>query len=173
MDKIYIKNRRKKDCFSIKLLKTDGCDPSLGLAGAVFDLFRREQGEYKVVECGLVTDHNGCLVVKNLDNGEYKFVETQAPNGYMIGGVSQHTVKLPDDCKRGSFQAKVQAHNYRFTGCQPCCAPCSLPCCERGCGCDYCCGGGTGNPSPTCECNCCEHVKKADFGTWDMCDCCL
>ena len=60
------------------------------LKGAEFNFERKstsESGEavWEVVATGLVTDKNGQIVVKDLEFGTYRFVETKAPAGFKLG----------------------------------------------------------------------------------------
>ncbi|OZI12636.1 hypothetical protein CEW92_05640 [Bacillaceae bacterium SAS-127] len=65
----------------VELTKVDKDDPKKTLKGAVFTL--KDQYGNTLKE-GLTTDENGKLVVKNLKQGTYKFVETKAPFGYEL-----------------------------------------------------------------------------------------
>ncbi|MBQ8162681.1 MAG: isopeptide-forming domain-containing fimbrial protein [Clostridia bacterium] len=49
------------------------------LAGALFDLYWNDA----VLKTGLTTDANGQIVEENLEPGDYYFVETKAPDGYV------------------------------------------------------------------------------------------
>lgn len=51
------------------------------LAGAVFDL---EDDQGNVIQAGLTTDSNGKIVISNIKDGNYQFVEVKAPNGYQL-----------------------------------------------------------------------------------------
>ncbi|MGL9729316.1 SpaA isopeptide-forming pilin-related protein [Enterococcus sp. DIV0756] len=51
------------------------------LAGAVFDV---QTSAGKAVQKELKTDENGEVTVKGLEPGDYQFIETKAPNGYLI-----------------------------------------------------------------------------------------
>lgn len=65
---------------SAQLTKVDA-ESNYPLAGAVFKLVNAK-GE--VVKEGLTTDENGQLRVDDLDLGQYFFVETKAPTGYVL-----------------------------------------------------------------------------------------
>ncbi|MGM7636659.1 SpaA isopeptide-forming pilin-related protein [Bacillus sp. Hm123] len=65
----------------VELMKVDKDNPKKPLAGAVFTL--KDQYGNTLKE-GLTTDENGKIVVKNLKQGTYKFVETKAPFGYEL-----------------------------------------------------------------------------------------
>ncbi|MCH4170037.1 MAG: Cna B-type domain-containing protein [Lactobacillus sp.] len=64
---------------SAQLTKVDA-DTNTPLAGAVFAL---KQGD-KVIQTNLTTDAQGLLKVTNLNVGDYSFVETKAPTGYLL-----------------------------------------------------------------------------------------
>ncbi|NTU89722.1 MAG: collagen binding domain-containing protein, partial [Actinobacteria bacterium] len=51
------------------------------LSGAVFEL---QDGAGVVLRQGLVTNGNGCIIVEDLAPGDYRFVEKQAPAGYVL-----------------------------------------------------------------------------------------
>ena len=74
---------------SVRLTKTDG--NTKFLAGAQFQLLaEQEDGTYAVYSSAVSanglyeTDENGVLEVTNLPEGNYYFVETRAPKGYVI-----------------------------------------------------------------------------------------
>lgn len=54
------------------------------LANAVFKLERKVGNEWEVVREGLQTNDAGLIEVSGLIIGEYRFVETQAPDGYTL-----------------------------------------------------------------------------------------
>lgn len=56
-------------------------ETNLGLAGAVFSL---RDGTGNVIQSGLTTNAAGQLLVDNLPNGDYSFIETAAPLGYIL-----------------------------------------------------------------------------------------
>ncbi len=51
------------------------------LDGAIFDLY---DSAGNIVKEGLSTDTEGKVIVKNLESGNYYFVETKAPHGYVL-----------------------------------------------------------------------------------------
>lgn len=67
---------------SVTLTKTDS-ETSEYLSGAVFKLQLKDG---TLVKDNLVTDNTGQLSVKDLQPGEYQFVETKAPEGYKLDG---------------------------------------------------------------------------------------
>ena len=66
---------------SIELTKVSSANTTVALANAVFEL-RAKDGT--VIQSKLTTDASGKIVVKDLPVGEYQFVETAAPNGYLL-----------------------------------------------------------------------------------------
>lgn len=69
---------------AVRLTKTNESDVTL--AGAVFDLYDvDEEGNLAAVRyTDLETNAEGQIVVTGLPKGSYAFVETKAPNGYLI-----------------------------------------------------------------------------------------
>ena len=65
----------------VTLTKVDAEDLSRVLEGAVFEL-QNAQGE--VIEEALTTDKDGTITIGQLQPGEYRFVETEAPAGYEL-----------------------------------------------------------------------------------------
>lgn len=76
---ITVENERKK---SVRLIKTDAMT-GRPLADAVFSLL---DGTGNILQTNLKTDVNGELFVSNLLPGNYRFIETNAPGGYMTDG---------------------------------------------------------------------------------------
>lgn len=68
---------------SAMLTKIDAASNAV-LPGATFKLQRLVNGHYQDVadKTGLVTDAQGQITVAGLSDGDYQFVETQAPEGY-------------------------------------------------------------------------------------------
>ena len=57
------------------------------LPGAHFDLYRLSgDDKTKVNDSDLITGEDGKITVSDLETGNYEFVETKAPNGYVIDG---------------------------------------------------------------------------------------
>lgn len=71
---------------SIEIIKVDESDPSIRLEGAVFDLYKLNtvSGQYDLIRTGLVSGSTGSIILTDLTPGEYKLVETQAPDGYRL-----------------------------------------------------------------------------------------
>ena len=90
---------------SVGLHKIDAVTKK-ALAGAVFDL---ENQSGKVLQANLTTDSNGNLIVKNLKDGNYQFVEVKAPQGYQINSKPiQFTI---NDSSSNAVSVKVTAEN--------------------------------------------------------------
>ncbi|TPE68040.1 SpaA isopeptide-forming pilin-related protein [Halalkalibacterium halodurans] len=66
---------------SVRLVKVDVDDPSIVLEGAEFSLLDEEGN---ILQEGLMTDENGEIVVNDLKPGNYQFVETAAPEHYLL-----------------------------------------------------------------------------------------
>src|SRR5699024_3990629 len=56
------------------------------LKGATFELQQKVDGKFKTKKKGLKTDDKGVIHVEDLEPGEYQFVETKAPEGYLLDG---------------------------------------------------------------------------------------
>ena len=90
---------------SVELHKVDAITKK-SLAGAVFDL---ENQSGKVLQSNLTTDSNGNLIVKNLKDGNYQFVEVKAPQGYQI---NSNTIKFNiNDSSSNAVSGKSTAEN--------------------------------------------------------------
>lgn len=90
---------------SVELHKVDAVTKK-SLAGAVFDL---ESQSGKRLQSNLTTDSNGNLIVKNLKDGNYQFVEVKAPQGYQI---SSKPIKFTiNDSSSNAVSVKVTAEN--------------------------------------------------------------
>ncbi|SDZ08507.1 LPXTG-motif cell wall anchor domain-containing protein [Evansella caseinilytica] len=77
---------------AVQLLKADAADASIVLEGAEFSLVD-EAGN--VLREGLTTDENGQLTVTDLRPGVYQFVETAAPEHYLLDDTPyQFTIAL-------------------------------------------------------------------------------
>ncbi|MET1248538.1 SpaA isopeptide-forming pilin-related protein [Sporolactobacillus sp. STCC-11] len=64
---------------TVELQKTDS--DGKGLEGAVFNLLGKDE---KVVREGLTSNADGLIKADGLAPGDYQFVETKAPNGYLL-----------------------------------------------------------------------------------------
>lgn len=90
---------------SVELHKVDAITKK-SLAGAVFDL---ENQSGKVLQSNLTTDSNGNLIVKNLKDGNYQFVEVKAPQGYQI---NSNPIKFTiNDSSSNAVSVKITAEN--------------------------------------------------------------
>ena len=78
---VYVKNETYLN--AAQLTKTDATSGNQ-LANAVFKLERKVGNEWEVVREGLQTNDAGLIEVSGLIIGEYRFVETQAPDGYTL-----------------------------------------------------------------------------------------
>ncbi|MBO0476990.1 hypothetical protein DOK76_07905 [Vagococcus sp. DIV0080] len=87
---------------SVKLIKTDKTDSKKYLKGAEFSLFDKAN---KLVEKNLVTNDEGFLVVENLKEGSYYFIETKAPAGY-----EKTNEKYAFDIKKNETSTVQQVH---------------------------------------------------------------
>lgn len=72
---------------SVELTKTDEKDEAILLAGAEFKLL---DSDGNVIQENIVTDANGKILINNLKPGEYSFVETKAPAGYLLDETPIH-----------------------------------------------------------------------------------
>ncbi|WP_367660022.1 collagen binding domain-containing protein [Cytobacillus gottheilii] len=66
----------------VQLIKEDKENQKL-LQGAEFELHKKEGSEY-VKQGSYVTDENGSIVVKDLEPGDYQFIEVKAPEFYVL-----------------------------------------------------------------------------------------
>lgn len=66
---------------SVVLTKTDGANPSLKLSGATFKLVDAQGSSMRQ---NLITDTNGKITVSGLRPGDYQFIETSPPSGYVL-----------------------------------------------------------------------------------------
>ena len=82
---IYVGNSKLRG--NVKFSKIDSENHEIKLEGAIFSLFvyDDETDEYELVYSGLTTLENGFLEIENLLPGDYKLVETKAPEGYYLG----------------------------------------------------------------------------------------
>src|SRR5699024_4619171 len=80
---VYDKVKLEQTTFqgSVELTKTDATG-NTPLAGAEYSLYK--EGSSASPQTGLKTGTDGKLTVDKLDGGRYYFVETKAPDGYLI-----------------------------------------------------------------------------------------
>lgn len=71
---------------SIHFNIVDEENPDMALAGAVFNLFKKNKKskEYEKVITNLETNKDGNLIIHSLNSGEYMLIETKAPYGYIL-----------------------------------------------------------------------------------------
>ncbi|MFP7254338.1 SpaA isopeptide-forming pilin-related protein [Terribacillus goriensis] len=67
----------------VKLTKVDS-ETKETLQGAVFLLEQQVNGEWKQIQENLTTGEDGTISVKDLDAGNYRFIETEAPDFYDV-----------------------------------------------------------------------------------------
>ncbi|MFP7492529.1 SpaA isopeptide-forming pilin-related protein [Terribacillus saccharophilus] len=79
--KTTIKN--KEITRDVILTKSDK-ETKEALQGAVFKLEQQVDGEWKQIQENLTTDENGVISVKDLEAGNYRFIETAAPDVYEL-----------------------------------------------------------------------------------------
>ncbi|WP_290033328.1 SpaA isopeptide-forming pilin-related protein [Ligilactobacillus cholophilus] len=78
------------------------------LQGAVFNL---EDEEGNVIESDLITDENGQILIANIKDGNYQFVETKAPEGYQLNTTPiKFTI---DDTNPEKLHIKLTAFNQK------------------------------------------------------------
>ena len=98
---IYISNAKLRG--HVTFLKRDSEKQEIKLEGAIFSLFmyNTEEDEYELISSGLTTSEEGTLLIENLLPGEYKLVETKAPEGYYLSETAetQFTISLDQDGK--------------------------------------------------------------------------
>lgn len=96
---------------SVELKKVDASDPNQVLSGAEFSLY---QSDGTLLQSGLVTDESGVLRVDNLEEGNYYFVETKAPNGYSNTSKKQtFEIKVNETAQVAFVQVTNQKIDYK------------------------------------------------------------
>ena len=96
---------------SVELKKVDASDPNQVLSGAEFSLY---QSDGTLLQSGLVTDESGVLRVDNLEEGNYYFVETKAPNGYSnISKKQTFEIKVNETAQVAFVQVTNQKIDYK------------------------------------------------------------
>lgn len=104
---IYVKNETYLG--SVQLTKTDATSQDL-LDGAIFKLERQtKDGNWELVEDGLSAT-NGILIYNNLIEGQYRFIETQAPDGYSL---NTRPILFPISKANGENPVQVSMNNDR------------------------------------------------------------
>jgi len=91
--------KNKKIIHAVQLKKVDQAEKTL--EGAIFSLERKNGSDYEIVKSNLKTDVNGLIEEDGLQPGEYRFIETTAPDGYQID-------KTPINFKIGEKDTKVK-----------------------------------------------------------------
>ncbi|QAA23754.1 hypothetical protein C0674_14800 [Sporolactobacillus terrae] len=94
---------------SVELTKVDSDNHDAPLTGATFDL-QNQTGE--TLKSGLHTDSKGKLTVDNLKPGDYQFMETKAPAGYVL---NPEPIKFTIE-KSQKQPLKINAPNALQTG---------------------------------------------------------
>ena len=69
--------------YEVELTKTDAASEKT-LAGATFTLEKLINEEWVVIQEDVVTSSEGILYLENLSPGDFRFIETKAPAGYLI-----------------------------------------------------------------------------------------
>lgn len=93
----------------VELIKVDKDQPSLRVTNAEFEL---QDAAGNTLQKGLVTDLTGKIVVENLKPGEYQFIETKAPFGYVLD-----SAPIKFTIEKGQIvQASVLTSNELATG---------------------------------------------------------
>lgn len=70
--------------YEVELTKIDASTSDTVLGGAEFTLEQLINEEWIVVEEGLSTSSEGIIYLQNLEPGDFRFIETKAPLGYLI-----------------------------------------------------------------------------------------
>ncbi|MFD0957475.1 collagen binding domain-containing protein, partial [Virgibacillus alimentarius] len=83
VSEVTIKNHQI--IYEAQLTKVDA-EENKTLKGATFELQQKVDGKFKTMKKGLKTDDKGVIHVEDLEPGEYQFVETKAPEGYLLDG---------------------------------------------------------------------------------------
>ncbi|WP_424348627.1 SpaA isopeptide-forming pilin-related protein [Latilactobacillus sp. 5-91] len=96
---------------SVILTKKDD-QTGAALAGAIFKIVDANQ---KVVKENLKSDQNGQIIVTNLEPGQYSFIETKAPTGYVLDETPvQFTVKAQKQAVQVNKENKQKQHEVRL-----------------------------------------------------------
>ena len=96
----------------VKLIKTDS-DSGDFLENAEFDLYQRTKNGWDLENINLITDDDGEIIISNLKVGEYKFVETNPPEGYGMPEDNEFEFEISrEDIKEGRTKL-VEVENTR------------------------------------------------------------
>lgn len=117
-DYVEMLNRKTKETNSFSFIKIDGEDEN-PLKGAVFKVQKKTNQSFEdIVENGkiytLISDDRGEFRTKNLAYGDYRLIETRAPNNYI-------TNSKPIEFKIGekSHTRKIYVKNYKADTSRP------------------------------------------------------
>lgn len=124
---IYIPNLYKGEAGQVTINKIESNNPNKPLKDARFAIFmKNEKGEYVKIGKDKTTNSSGVVSWVNLEAGEYKVVETQAPNGYSRSPQEfDFTVKYGAQSKDNTFiftshnnkiQARINKIEYLAKG---------------------------------------------------------
>ncbi|MDT2012954.1 MSCRAMM family protein [Carnobacterium divergens] len=80
VEPVQVVKTNKKMVGAVQLTKKDNLNEQ-SLKGAYFNLYNASD---ELVKEALITDENGLVAVDNLEPGVYQFVETKAPDGYLL-----------------------------------------------------------------------------------------
>lgn len=70
--------------YEVQLTKLDEETNQTLEGGATFKLLQKVKDSFETIRQGITTDKNGVILVTDLEPGDYQFVETKAPNGYLL-----------------------------------------------------------------------------------------
>ncbi|MDY4668891.1 MAG: SpaA isopeptide-forming pilin-related protein [Oliverpabstia sp.] len=120
--KVTITNKKRVNTFHIK--KVDTQNETAVLPGAMFKLEKKTEGSWNVIEEELITDDQGMITVSDLENGNYRVTEIEAPEGYILEKqmyefslpyrgdnkniIVEEESKLPDGCSYGEITLVVE-----------------------------------------------------------------
>ncbi|MBQ2392483.1 MAG: SpaH/EbpB family LPXTG-anchored major pilin, partial [Clostridia bacterium] len=78
-------------------------DGETPLQGATFKLQKKSNGSYADYKTGLVTNAEGQFTVKDLPAGDYQFIETDAPDGYILDSTPKQ-FSVPGDSSTYTYE---------------------------------------------------------------------
>ena len=108
--KLTASNNQKSS--DIKLIKVDSEDGSY-LKNAYYNLYRKTNNEWKLYKQNLKTNAAGEIIVSDLPFGEYRFEETQPPDGYVLSD-QDPIVKI--SAENAGTIIEIEHENERKTG---------------------------------------------------------